>query len=60
MRHTAGCIVLDDSRLPPTELTGRFFGPYSQVERPLLNVSNEPIPVGQITVAEFDKFRDAK
>ncbi|CAD7697840.1 unnamed protein product [Ostreobium quekettii] len=42
------------------ELAGRFFGPFSQVERPLLNISNEPIPVGQITVAEFDTFRDAK
>lgn len=42
------------------ELAGRFFGPFSQVERPLLNISNEPIPVGQITIAEFDTFRDAK
>lgn len=42
------------------ELGDRFFGSFSKIERPLLNSTNQPIPKGRITIAEFDNLRDAQ
>jgi len=41
------------------ELQDDFFGPFSKVERPLYNSSNQPVPVRIFTIAEFEKLRDA-
>ena len=41
------------------ELQNDFFGPFSKVERPVYNSSNQPVPVRIFTIEEFEDLRDA-